>query len=114
AELVGRSALAKRELELRPQSCERCPQLVAGVRDEAALALETRLEPAEHLVQRLAQALELVAGRRHGQPLAWCLGGDRRRTSAHRLDRAEREAGEQVAGPGREEERDRPCDQQLA
>jgi hypothetical protein len=35
---------------------------VTGLGDEAALALERGLESCEHRVERLAQALELVAG----------------------------------------------------
>ena len=44
----------------------------------------------EHRVQRLAEPLDLVAGLRHGQPLAGRLGRDRGCAAAHRLDRAQR------------------------
>ena len=48
---------------------ERRPQLVAGVVDECALAVERRLEAAKHPVQCLAEAAELVVGLRERQPL---------------------------------------------
>ena len=62
--------MPQRELELGAQQRERSAQLVACVRDEAALAREGSLQPAEHLVQRLAEPPELVARRRDGQPAA--------------------------------------------
>ena len=58
-----------RELELGPEQRERRPQLVARIRDESPLARERGLEPAEHLVQRLAEPRDLVVRGRHRQPL---------------------------------------------
>ena len=105
--------LAECELELGPQQRERRPQLVTGVGDELALARERGLEPVEQLVQRLAKTLDLVARCRDRQPLARRLGRDRRGPPAHRLDLAQRQAGEPVAEERREDQRDRACDQQL-
>ena len=50
-------AVPERELELRAQERERRPQLVAGVRDEGALAEQRGLEPGEHRVERVSEPL---------------------------------------------------------
>jgi hypothetical protein len=113
AELVLRLRVAQRQLELRAQQRERRTQLVARVGDEVALAAEGGLQAAEHLVQGLAQPLDLVPRLRHREPLARGLRGDRRRPPPHPLDRAQRGAGEQVARRGGQDERDRTGDQQL-
>ena len=49
--------VVEREVELGAKQRERRPQLVPGLGDEAALALERSLEPGEHLVERLAEPL---------------------------------------------------------
>ncbi len=54
-ELGARARMAQRELELRAQQGERSSELVARLGDEPALMLEGRLQPAEHLVQRLGE-----------------------------------------------------------
>ena len=59
-QLVPLARTLEGELDLRPEVGERCSQLVARVGDEAALSLDRGLEPAEHLVERLAQACHLV------------------------------------------------------
>src|SRR5581483_1355783 len=59
-ELRSRPRTAQRELELAAQQGERRPQLVARVAQEAALVLERRLEPLEHVVQRLGERPDLV------------------------------------------------------
>ena len=105
--------MAQRKLELCPQKRQRGPQLVSGVGDEPALTLEPGLEPGEHRVQRLPEALDLVTGVGHGQALARRRGRDRRRPPAHRVDLAQRQAREQIAGQGCQHERDRPGDQEL-
>ena len=66
-ELLGRPRAAQRELELRPQQGERRAQLVARVPDEAPLALEAGIEPLQHLVERLAEPVDLVARLREGR-----------------------------------------------
>ena len=73
----------------------------------------------EHLVQRLAEPLELVAGRRDGQPLAGRLGRDR--AARRRIDSTGRSAtpGEQVAerarrGAGRSGRRSSSSSRKLA
>ena len=98
AELIRRLAMAKRQLELRPQERERRPQLVPGVRDELPLALERRLQAAEHRVQGRGEPLQLVTGPRHGKPPAGSLGRDCRRPAPHRLHLSEGQTREEVAG----------------
>ncbi len=108
--LVARVALG--DLELGLVRGERGAQLVAGVVDEAALALERRLEPGERLVEGLAQPPELVGRRRDRQPLAGVGRGDRRRAPPHRLDGAQRGRGRAVAGERGQQQGDRAADQQ--
>ena len=69
-ELVAAAWMAQRELELGAQERERRPELVARIGHEAALVLERRLEPLEHVVQRLGEPRDLVPGRWHGEPAA--------------------------------------------
>ena len=88
------------ELDLRPQVGEWCSQLVAGVGDEAPLSLQRRFQPAEHLVERLAQSCDLVPGGRDGETLGEPLGGDRCRAAAHSLDRTQCGGRDQVADQG--------------
>ena len=59
-----RARPAQRELELGPERRERRAQLVARVGDEAALSREPLLEAVEHVVQRLAETVDLVPRRR--------------------------------------------------
>ena len=78
----------KREVELGTQQGEGGPQLVPGLGDEVALAVQSKLEAGEHLVERRAQPLELVAGRGHRQARAGAVGRDLLRPASHRLHRA--------------------------
>jgi hypothetical protein len=84
---------------------------VARVGDERALVFQPLLEAGEHLVQGAAKPLDLVAAVGQRQPCADITGGDRRRSSAHRLDRAKRGRREQVAGGRRDEQRERPAEE---
>src|SRR5207244_12291253 len=68
AQLLLAACEVEREVELRAEERERRAQLVARLGDEVSLPLDRRLEPREHLVQRLAEAVELVARPRHPQP----------------------------------------------
>ena len=54
-------ACPQRGLELGLHHRDRRAQLVAGVGDEVPLALEGPPQPVEHVVERLAQAADLVA-----------------------------------------------------
>ena len=99
------------KLELGAQQCERRAQLVARIRDEGALAQERRLEAGEHLVERLSQPLDLVAGLRHRQALAGPLRRDDGGAASHRLHRPQREPGQGVARERGQDQRDRPGDQ---
>ena len=110
-ELVAGAVPAQRQLELGAQDRQRRAQLVAGVGDERALARERDLQAAEHRVERVAQARDLVARRRHGQPalgLAGQLGG----APAHPLDGPQRGGGDGVAGQRGDQQRERAADRQ--
>ena len=95
-ELLRRARPAQRQLELGAKRGERSSELVARVGDEAALSLEPVLEPPEHLVERPSEPRDLVVRRWYGQPLVERGGGDLVGAPAHRLDRPERRAREQV------------------
>ena len=86
---------------------------MAGIGDEIALALERLLQAIEHLVQRLAETLHLVAGGRHGQPFARRLGADHRGPPPHRLHLTQGEAGQQIPDPAGEDQCDRTRDEKL-
>ena len=60
-ELLGRAATPQRQVDLGPENRERGAQLVARVGHEGALPRERRLEPVEHLVERLPQPRQLVS-----------------------------------------------------
>ena len=113
AQLLGLARPPQRDLELGPEQRERRPQLVARVRDEAALALDPGVEAVEHPVQRPREARDLVVGGGHRQALPARLGRDLVRAPPHRLHRAQRRGREAVAGERGEEQRERPGDQQL-
>ena len=108
------ASLVERELDLGAQQRERRAQLVAGVRNEAPFALERGPESREQVVERVAEAGELVARRGDWQPLVEVRFGERRGLCAHTLDRAEGAGGERVADQRNEQERDRAADDQLA
>ena len=105
--------VVERVVELGPHQRERGAQLVPRLRYEGPLALDRPLEAAEHLVERVAERLQLVARRRDGQPLPWRVGGDLRRARAHGLDRAQAGTGQAVTEGGREQERERADHEQL-
>ena len=92
------SRLCERELDLGLDSARRSPQLVAGVGDEAPLALERGLEAGQHLVQPACRAGRSRRRRRHRQPPA----GSRRRSS-----RPARSSARPGAGQRREQVRRR-------
>ena len=71
---IGELGVLEIDLELRPDPGERAAQLVAGVGDEAALAVGGVLEPREHRVHRAGQPTDLVLARRLGHPAVEVLG----------------------------------------
>ena len=91
---------------------ERGPELVAGVVDEAPLALDRRLEPGEHRVQRLREPGELVVASPRGKPLGEVAGGDELGALTHLLDRPQGGGDRRVAGERGEEQGDRAADQE--
>ncbi|KIF69043.1 hypothetical protein HY68_11230 [Streptomyces sp. AcH 505] len=68
-EIGGRAAVVQADLDRGALGRQRGPQFVRGVGDEAALAVESRLEPAEQRVERVAQLLEFVVGPARADPL---------------------------------------------
>ena len=111
--LLGAAGPPQCELELRAQERERRPELMARIRDEATLARETGLEPAEHRVERLTEAPDLVSCGRERQPLAGTIARHLLGPATHRLDRPQRSTGDEVAGERGEEECERTCHEQL-
>ena len=65
ADLIEQVLTAGDLSRLGPEQRQRCPQLVARVGDEAALMLEGRVQPGEHVVERDGEARDLVARARH-------------------------------------------------
>ena len=114
AQILGRALGAVGQLELGSEDRERCAQLVAGVGDEYAFALQAGLEPIQHQVEGLAQIVDLVLGTRQGEPLAASLHGDLLRPAPHRLDRRQGPPREEVAEPGSHDDRQRRSDQEGA
>ncbi len=112
-ELVSAAWVPERELQLRLQQRERGAQLVTRVGDEAPFALERGVEPAEHGVQGLSEAADLVARRRQRQAPARLGAGDPLGFRAHRLDRAKSSRGQGVAEERGEHERHEPDHDEL-
>ena len=70
---------------------QRGAQFVRGVRDEAALRVEDRLQPAQHAIEGLPEIRHLVAGARHRDAAGEVLRLlDARRIPRHPPDRPER------------------------
>jgi hypothetical protein len=86
---------------------------VPGVGDEVAFARDGGLEAGEHLVQGRPEPLQLVPRRRDGEALPGRRRRDRSRAAPHRLHRPQRQPGEEIAGGGGEDQRERARDQQL-
>src|SRR5689334_2994476 len=83
------------------------------VRNEPPLVRERRLEPAEHLVQRLGETGDLVAPRWNGQPGRGD-GADAGRLPTQRLDGTQRARGERVTGTTCKQQRNRAAEHELA
>ena len=95
------------ELELGPQQRQRRTQLVPRVGHEVTLALERVLEPGQHLVQRLGEPVQLVAGAAKLQAPGEVLGRDAPGGARHLVDRLQRLAGDERAAQGSQREPER-------
>ena len=73
---------------------------MGGVGHEAPLSGKRRFEPAQDIVERIAQLLELVVGSRARQALVQVAGGDRPGRGGHLAQRAQDPAGEEPAEHG--------------
>ena len=117
AQIVGAPLAAQGEVHAQQKLAQRCAELVAGVGDQPALALDAGLHTREQVVEGLREACKLVAGLGHRQAKRG-VGRLRARAAAHALDRIQRHAGDAVADDPRDQqgagEGDRELDQQLA
>ena len=77
---------------------------MTSVREQTPLASEGRVEPGEQLVERVAERFDLVARRRHREPLRRVVLGDPRCAGSHALDRPQRGTGHLVARVAREKQ----------
>ena len=93
--------LAGEDLELAANRGQRRAQLVRGVGDEAALAGKGILEPVEHVVERLRQGADLVAGALGPDPAVELAGVHLGCDPRHPPQRRRGAGGEQVAGDQR-------------
>jgi hypothetical protein len=69
-QLAGRRTRVDRRGDLELGACagQRRAQLVRGVRDERALPGAGRVQPGQHVVERLGEPADLVLRGRHRQP----------------------------------------------
>ena len=102
------------DVDLGFEDRQRGAQLVAGVADELPLLLCGRADAGEHVVERLAEAVDLVVGGREGQPGVGGGLGDVGGAAAHPVDGAQGASGDRVARQGGEQQRDREADEQHA
>jgi hypothetical protein len=112
-ELCAGARGVERELDFGLDVGERCPQLMARIGDEAPFALHCGLETGKHLVERVAEAGDLVVRARDREPLGKTAGGNRCGTRTHAVDRPQRSRCEQITDGGGDEEPDRTADEQL-
>ena len=110
---VGRRA-AQRALQLGLDHRDRRAQLVAGVGDEAPLAVVGAAQPVEHLVERLAEPADLVARGGERERLRGRLERDAGGAGAHPLDRPQARRRERVAEQRHDERRDRRAERERA
>jgi hypothetical protein len=93
----ARLGVAQRHLQQGPLAGQRRAQFVRGVRDELALGPERGVQPAEQLIEGVAELLELVVGTGHREPLVQVAGGDPAGGGRDRAQRAEHPPGHQPA-----------------
>ena len=99
-----------REFERGGDGRQRAAQFVGGVADETPLGQVPGLQPGEHAVHGDREIGDFVSGRRHGDPLAQLIGGDRRHPGADPLHRAQGRTDEPIGGDGDEADDDRRAD----
>jgi len=98
------------QFELGAQDGQRGAQLVAGVGDEPAFALQRVVQPVQQLVDGHAQRGDLVPGAGCGEASFGVVGADGGGLAAHAFDRAQRRGGEQPGSQAGQPDRDRPQD----
>ena len=105
-------AAPQRALQLGLDHRQRRAQLVARVGHELPLAVERATQPAEHLVERLAEPADLVVGLGKGQGFVGAGQGHLLRAAPHRLDGPQRRGGQHVAQQRSEQDRHGPADRE--
>ena len=86
---------------------------MARVGHEAPLAGQALLEPAEHVVERLAEPVDLITRAREREAPAGRVPRDLGGLTAHRLDRPQGGRRKEIAGAGRKEQGEWADDEQL-
>jgi hypothetical protein len=98
AQVAGRAVrVSQHDVDRRAHDRQRGAQFVRGVGDEPLLAFERGLEPAEHLVERLGQFAQLVAGTCRCDPRRQVAFGGGARGIRDLVHRAQRPPGEDPA-----------------
>ena len=103
---LRRALRAQRHLQPSLERRQWCPQLVRRVHRESSDLGERRLQPREHPVERLGQAVQLVARALHAHALTERLGGDPARGRRHLVHRPQRGARHEGATAGRQHHRE--------
>jgi len=85
---------------------------VAGAFEELPIVPGRGLQPVQHLVERGAEAVQLVVGGWEVQPVVESGDGDRRGLAAHPLDRPEPESGHPPPGQGGKQDGYRTADRE--
>jgi hypothetical protein len=102
AYVLGGVRAAYRDVHERPVDRQRGAQLVRGVRDEAALAVERPGQPFQHRVEGVGQLLDVVAGPRVRDPFGEVVAVRHpARGVGDRVDGTQRAVGQQPAQPER-------------
>jgi hypothetical protein len=102
----------QREVDLGAQRRQRGPKLVACVADHSPLPRHRRLEAIEHRVQRPAERADLVRRVGHRQSLRQLAFRNELGPRTHPVDRTQRSARQLISPHAREQQGERPGDQQ--
>ena len=103
----GRGRVAEGDVHLGADHRQRRPQLVAGVGDEPALAVEGGVQPGQHRVEGVGQLLELVRRPVQPDPLVQRLLRQPAGGRGDPADRLQRPPGQHVRGGDADQHGDR-------
>ena len=110
--LARHVGLASQHLELAPHHGQRRAQLVRRVRHERALARERVVQAVEHVVERLGEKADLVAGAGGAHAMRDVAGVHLGRGARHAPQRARHARRHEIAGHGRGQEREQAGEQE--